>query len=309
MSAISLKFLKTFQIAAQVGSFATTAIKLRITASAVSHQIRGLETQLAVALFTRGPRELTLTEAGKKLLKQIDPAFAQLESATTQLRNRSNRTALRLQVPPFFAQELLLPRLGAFSAAHPETDLQIATRSAPPEPHSTDADVSVALGTGQWPDLLTRRLFAQTFVPACSPGLLQTSGVSQFTDLARESLIVHSRRIDLWDRWAEQAGLANLQPRQQIRFDTMSAVVDAAERGVGFALVSAPLARARFDIGTLSQVFSQQVGTGESYFAVTRAADASLPAVRALLDWMVSEFGEADRGHHGDEEHSQRGEL
>ena len=120
---------------------------------------------------------------------------------------------------------------------------------------------------------------------------------------------MHARRIDLWDRWAEQAGLANLQPRQQIRFDTMSAVVDAAERGVGFALVSAPLARARFDIGTLSQVFTQEVGTGESYFAVTRAADASLPAVRAQLDWMVSEFGEADRGHHGDEEISPRGEL
>ena len=69
------------------------------------------------------------------------------------------------------------------------------------------------------------------FVPACSPELLRTSGVRDSADLAGESLIVHARRADLWDKWAQAAGLAPLQPRQLIRFDTMSAVVDAAERG------------------------------------------------------------------------------
>lgn len=290
MPAISLKFLKTFQIAARLGSFAAAAGELHLTPSAVSHQVRALEEQLGVALFKRGPRSLSLTDQGTRLLAQIDPAFVQLETATADLRAQRNRVLLRLQVPPFFAQELLLPRLGAFSAAHPDTDLQIATRSAPLEPHADDMDVSVSLGAGLWPGLVARALFGQAFVPACSPALLRESGVRDCADLARESLIVHARRADLWDRWAQVVGLASLQPRQQIRFDTMSAVVDAAERGVGFALVATPLTQARFDAGTLMRVFTHEVGTGERYYAVARVAESRQSAVRALLDWLVAEF-------------------
>jgi LysR family transcriptional regulator, glycine cleavage system transcriptional activator len=290
LPATSLKFLKTFHIAAQRGSFAAAAAELCLTPSAVSHQVRGLEEQLGVALFQRRPRSLSLTEQGARLLEQIDPAFATLEAATAELRLQRERVPLRLQVPPFFAQELLLPRLGAYSAAHPHTDLQIDTRSAPLKPHGEDVDVSVALGPGQWPGLVARALFAQAFVPACSPALLHTSGVRDFADLAGESLIVHARRADLWDKWAQAAGLAPLQPRQLIRLDTMSAVVDAAERGVGFALVATPLTRARFIAGTLTRVFAHEIGADESYYAVARTADARRGAVRELLDWLEAEF-------------------
>ena len=136
-----------------------------------------------------------------------------------------------------------------------------------------------------------QRLFAQTFVPVCSPQLLQTSGVREVAQLAGESLIVHTRRHDLWERWAASVGLQALQPRQEVRFDTMSAVVDAAERGVGFALVSAPLTRGRFARGALHRVFDQEITTGESYFVLLRAADAERPGVHALSSWLVSEFG------------------
>lgn len=295
MPAPSLKFLKTFQVAARCGSFAATAAELHVTPSAVSHQVRRLEEQVGVALFRRTPRSLVLTESGARLYARIDPAFAALEAAIAELRVQRARVPLRLQVPPFFAQELLLPRLGAFSAAHPHTDLQIATRSAPPEPHGDDADVSVALGPGPWPGLCSRTLFSQSFVAACSPELLRASGVRDYADLAGESLIVHKRRADLWDQWAQAAGLAQLRPRQLIRFDTMSAVVDAAERGVGFALVAAPLTRARFEAGTLMRVFAHEIGAGESYYAVARTADARRGVVRELLDWLETEFKPADR--------------
>jgi LysR family glycine cleavage system transcriptional activator len=291
MPVTSLKFLKTFQVAARLGSFTAAAAELCVTASAVSHQIRALEDQLGTALFDRGPRSLQLTASGAQLLARIDPAFAVLEDAVAQLRGAHARHALRLQVPPFFAQELLLPRLDAFGAAHPDTELQIATRSMPAEPHGAEVDVSVTVGSGRWPGLRARPLFAQAFVPACSPALLRASGVRRFADLAGESLIVHSRRADLWDRWAKQVGLGALLPRRQIRLDSMAAVVAAAERGVGFALVAAPLTQSRFASGTLTRAFPQEIATGESYYAVARVADSRQQAVRALLDWLVLEFG------------------
>jgi DNA-binding transcriptional ArsR family regulator len=54
----SLKFLKTFQVAAKLQSFKAAAEELFVTPSAVSHQIKALEEQLGVALFERGVRTL-----------------------------------------------------------------------------------------------------------------------------------------------------------------------------------------------------------------------------------------------------------
>src|SRR5476651_1795984 len=84
----SLKFLKTFQVAAKLQSFKATAEELFVTPSAVSHQIKALEEQLGVALFERGVRTLKLTDAGAHYLEHINDVFAKLESVTDQLQVR-----------------------------------------------------------------------------------------------------------------------------------------------------------------------------------------------------------------------------
>jgi LysR family glycine cleavage system transcriptional activator len=288
----SLRFLKTFQIAAKRGSFKAAADELCVTASAISHQIKVLEDELGLALFERGPRSLALTPAGAHYLEHIDAVFSRLESVTEQLRLRFSRAVLRLQVPPFFASELLLPRLAGFSAVHADIDIQIATDITPNTSHASDSDVSIIVGTGDWPDVQSTRLFAQTYVPACSPELLRQSRIRSMSDLAQEPLIAHNHRPDLWDRWAAVTGSGPLRPKQLIRFDTMSAVVHAAEQGVGIALVSTPLSASRFSAGSLIKLFDAELATGESYYLVTRPDDADLPAVRLLIGWMLEQFGD-----------------
>jgi LysR family glycine cleavage system transcriptional activator len=290
MTTPPLRFLKTFRIAARRGSFKAAADELCITASAVSHQIKILEDQLGLVLFERGPRLLTLTAAGTYYLEHIDAVFARLESATEQVRVRFRRQVVRLQVPPFFASELLLPRLKSFSALHGDTDIQIATDITPNEEHAADSDVSILVGSGEWRDVQATALFAQTYIPACSPNLLRDRRITTAADLARESLIAHNHRPDLWDRWAAKQGIEMLRPKQLIHFDTMSAVVHAAEQGVGIALVSAPLSAARFSSGALTKVFEDELATGESYYLVTRAADAERPGVAQLVGWMLKQF-------------------
>jgi LysR family glycine cleavage system transcriptional activator len=286
----SLRFLKTFHIAARRMSFKAAADELCVTASAVSHQIKSLEDQLGVALFERGPRSIALTDAGAHYLENIDALFARLESVTEQLRRRYSREIVRLQVPPFFASELLVPKLTGFSATNGDIDIQIATDGTPNEQHAPDADVSVIVGSGQWTDVQATRLFAQTYVPACSPELLRRTCIRTVADLSTESLIAHNQRPDLWDRWAALYGTDALRPKQVIRFDTMSSVVHAAEQGVGIALVSAPLAAARFSGGSLTRLFDTELETGESYYLVTRPEDAGRPGVSSLIGWLLKQF-------------------
>jgi LysR family transcriptional regulator, glycine cleavage system transcriptional activator len=285
-----LRFLKTFHIAAKLGSFKAAAEELCITASAVSHQIKALEDQLGLMLFDRGPRSLTLTAAGADYLEHINAVFSRLDFATLQLRMRHARELVRLQVPPFFASELLLPRLAAFSALHADTDIQIATDITPNDEPAPDFDVSIIVGDGEWSEARVTRLFAQAYVPACSPELLRQADIRKPSDLAHRPLIAHNQRPHLWERWAAMVGIEMLRPKQLIHFDTMSAVVHAAEQGVGVALVSAPLSASRFSAAALTRLFEHELETGESYYLVTRGPDVERPGVANLIAWLLQQF-------------------
>jgi LysR family transcriptional regulator, glycine cleavage system transcriptional activator len=283
----SLKAIKTFQIAAKHTSFAVAADELCITPSAVSHQIKTLETQLGLPLFSRSARALALTDAGARYLEQIDDLFMRLESVTEQLRARFGRSSVRLHVPAYFASEMLLPRLSEFSQLHAGIDLRIDTSGGHGRTHLAEADISVVVGTGPWNGLVAHDLFAQTMVPACSPELLAERPVRDYQDLNSHTLLVHEARRDDWDRWATAVGIRNLQPAQIVRIDSMSSATRAAEKKIGIALLPVELSRRKFASGRLTRVFDDELVTQENYTLLLRAEDENRDDIRALCAWLV----------------------
>lgn len=285
----SLKFLKTFQVAGGRASFKVAAAELFVTPSAVSHQIKSLERQLGVQLFRRGTRSLTLTDAGARYLAQIDDIFARLESVTEQIRARYGRTIVRLHAPPYFSSEMLLPRLASFARTHDALDILLETSVPHPRTHAPEADLSIVVGTGPWKGLVAHPLFAQNFVPACAPQLIATTPIATPGELAARTLIVDEGRRDDWDRWAQAHGLSPLRPAQLLRLDTMSAVIRAAEKGLGVALVPAALSARRFTSGRLTRLFDAELETHESYVLLARPEDAQRDEVVALTGWILTE--------------------
>jgi LysR family glycine cleavage system transcriptional activator len=287
MRTLSLKAIKTFQIAARHSSFALAAGELCITPSAVSHQIKTLETQLGLPLFSRSARALALTDAGARYLEQIDDLFTRLESVTEQLRARYGRNSVRLHVPAYFASELLLPRLSEFSKLHEGIDLRIETQGVHGRSHVAEADISVVVGSGPWNGLVAHPLFAQSLVPAAAPELLAEKPVLRHEDLNQHTLLVHEARRDDWDRWAESVGLRDLRPLQIVRIDSMAAATRAAEKSIGIALLPAELSRRKFASGRLARVFDDELVTKEDYTLLVRAEDETRDDIRALCAWLI----------------------
>ena len=283
----SLKAIKTFQIAAKHTSFAVAADELCITPSAVSHQIKTLETQLGLPLFSRSARALALTDAGARYLEQIDDLFMRLESVTEQLRARFGRSSVRLHVPAYFASEMLLPRLSEFSQLHDGIDLRIDTSGNGGRNHVAEADISVVVGTGPWNGLVAHPLFAQTMVPACSPELLAEKPVRRYEDLNAHTLLVHEARREDWDRWASAVGMKELRPAKIVRIDSMSAATRAAEKKIGIALLPAELSRRKFTAGRLVRVFDDELVTQENYTLLLRTEDENRDDIRALCAWLM----------------------
>jgi LysR family glycine cleavage system transcriptional activator len=286
----SLKFLKTFQVAARLKSFKAAAEELHLTPSAVSHQIKALEEQLGVALFERGMRTLALTDAGAHYLEHISDIFARLESVTEQLKMRYGRSILRLNVPPFFARALLLPRLASFTQAREDTDIRIETSSSAPKSHPPEADLSVVVGMGPWEGLTVHELFAQSFIAACSPGFLLENPIETYADLNGKNLLLHEERRDAWERWASGLKLPPIKPNRLVRLNTLSAVVLAAEQGVGVALVPSRLSADRFAAGGLVKLFTDdELTTNESYVLLHRPEDGAREDLQELTRWILSE--------------------
>ena len=283
----SLKAIKTFQIAAKHTSFAVAADELCITPSAVSHQIKTLETQLGLPLFSRSARALALTDAGARYLEQIDDLFMRLESVTEQLCVRYGRNSVRLHVPAYFASEMLLPRLSEFSKLHDGIDLRIETQGVHGRTHAAEADISIVVGSGPWNGLVAHKMFAQTMVPACSPELYAERPVLRYEDLNQHTLLVHEARRDDWDRWATAVGMKSLQPAQIVRIDSMSAATRAAEKSIGIALLPAELSRRKFATGRLKRVFDDELVTQEDYTLLVRVEDENRDDIRALCAWLI----------------------
>lgn len=286
----SLKYLRTFQVAGKHLSFKNAAAELSVTPSAVSQQVKNLEEFLGVTLFDRQTRSLVFTSAGRNYFEFLNGMFERLESETRQLWSQYGRSIVRLSVPPFFATEALLPRLASFHHKYTETDIRVTTVPSAMRTHAPQSDLSILLGRDSRQELETYRLFRHRVVTACSPSLLEAQKCETLHNLDGQTLIVHDLRDDLWQRWAKSLGVPEPRPRKIIRFDSMSAVVRAAEQGLGVALVAWPTSRDLFTFGTLVRLFEKEIEVGDEFYLVHRPEDIQRAEVKNLAEWIVTEF-------------------
>lgn len=285
-----IRNLRVFCVAARHRSFKLAADELYLTPSAVSHQMRELEEALGVDLFVRKSRALEITAAGATLLEEIEPLLSALDRTLAQIARRGTRRTLRILLPPFFASELFIPRLTGFCAEHREIDIQIDTRDPRPSLHPATADVSILLADTEPQGVRASRLFTLSLAAVCAPQHAAAVARLGSAVLREMPLIVHKPRPYAWASWAEQVGLNAPEPKNVIELDTMYAVVRAAERGVGVALVPSRLCETWFRSGSLVSIFATELLTADTYFLVSREKDAGKPEIRALTDWALSQF-------------------
>src|SRR5918999_316827 len=113
-----LPAIRCFEAAARHQSFTRAAEELGMTQAAVSYQIKVLEDRVGGPLFLRGPRGVALTETGRRLAPAVTDAFAALQAAFGDL-SEAEEGVLAVSATATFASNWLVPRLGAFSLAHP----------------------------------------------------------------------------------------------------------------------------------------------------------------------------------------------
>lgn len=285
-----MRSLRAFQLAARHLSFKLAAEELFITPSAVSHQVKNLEDFLDIDLFIRKTRALELTAPGKNYFDFLDAMFTRLQTETHQLRAEYGRTMIRVCLPPLFASEIFMPQMEALQSIMPDTDIRISTQPSLMKVHPAEADLSILLGNDEWEDLTTYALFRRRLVIAAAPSLSKKVDKSSFASLNGQTLIVHESRPNAWSNWAKHIGRPAPQAGNILRFDSKTAVIQAATQGLGFAIVSLPMSERWFQNGDLEKVFETEWITDENFYLAHRPDELNRPEVVDLIDWVIREF-------------------
>jgi DNA-binding transcriptional LysR family regulator len=155
--AIELRLLRYFTAVAEEGHVGNAAARLFISQPALSQQLRALEEQVGVPLFTRHARGVELTESGEVLLAEAREVLARsdrLDQAVEEL-SRGEADRLRLGILPGVPPGLLPGLLARFRETHPEARLEVVELTTPEQLERLTAG-SLDLGLVREPVMDTR---------------------------------------------------------------------------------------------------------------------------------------------------------
>ena len=291
-----LRALHAFEAAARHHSFAAAANELGVTPTAISHQIRQLEEACGVKLFQRRPRPLLLTSAGARLYPALRDGFDALVTAMALLAEEDAQTPLRVTSPNAFASKWLVPRLPKWREENPTVTLEIIGTDAVLDVRAGATDVAIRYARKPPLDLMAHEVFRDTFVPVCSPRLLEQHGpIDRAADLLRFPLI-HYDWINsdpdkpTWRQWLAVARSIDpdfnpLEKAWDLSFREELHAIDAVIGGQGVAICSDVVVSNELRSGQLVKAHPLAL-PGYGFYLVSMPHSPQAPVIEAFSMWM-----------------------
>jgi LysR family transcriptional regulator, glycine cleavage system transcriptional activator len=279
--------LRAFEAAARRLSFTEAARELHVSQAAISRHVRALERDLGRPLFRRMHRQVELTPPGKRLAGELGAGFAQIQRAVEAVRGGATRR-LRVTVEPAFAARWLVPRLGRFSAANPDIELELEA-SDELRVLGRDADIAIRFTslTARRPRGRARKFSCLDGFPVIAGGRTRPGRRRSDDDVLGYRLL-HDDDGTAWRSWFAAAGLAGYEQAKHLHFNDSSLVLTAALRGQGVALSPPLYIASELKSGRLVRLGHTLVTFGD-YWLLEAADRASAKVRTAFVRWLDGE--------------------
>lgn len=290
-----LNAVKTFEVAARMGSFVLAAAELGVSAAAVSQQVKHLEEFLGRKLFARAGNRITLTDAGHAVYPQASRALSDIAAMTVRiLEGDLHARRLVISVPFSLAEPWLTPKLPALLELYPQLSIDIRVEDDPVDLMRHDIDLRISYGDYHYPGLEVVQLAHDEVIPVCSPEFWSTYGNQNF-DLAKipQNLFIHTHwgvnyaSLPTWSDWFSQTSSSHYpDPTQGRRSGLSSLSISLARQGLGIALGQKLMARGDLESGRLIALSSLSLRLGHPYCAfvpIAKAGRADIKRMVALL--------------------------
>ncbi|SHM79045.1 transcriptional regulator, LysR family [Roseovarius litoreus] len=277
--------LRAFEAAARQMSFTLAAKELSISQSAVSHQVKSLETYFGVPLFYRARGSIRLTAEGRRLFNACESAFNNLAQISTDLPDSELRDTLTLSSPPLIFNWWLLPQLGEFARQHPNIRFrfQHLICGAPIQP--ADTDIALLWDTKIADGFVGAKMFDMDYSPVTSPRLAASLPPEFGPETLGQTTLLHEIDHSGWSNWLSNAGHPELATTSGWVFEDPGMMIEAAAAGQGVALGPFPLLDEMVGSGRLVRPFRQSIKTSDSYYMTVSTRSLSKPGIKLFWNW------------------------
>jgi DNA-binding transcriptional LysR family regulator len=295
-----LEQIEAFIEGARAPSFRAAADACALSPAAFTRRVQALASYVGAPLFERTAGRLQLTEAGRRCLEELEPAYLELRRAAAAVGicgdGEDGRAVVALSLSHSLAVGWLIPRLEHFEATHPDISLMLRTRRDAIDIRRGDADLGLCFSDVDLAGLASRPLLEVDGTPVASPQLAAAFHADG-GDLGRQRLltVASPQNVNLWDWWAKAAGWSGaLKPA--VSFDILDAMYQVASEGFGVGMGSSPTVWPYLENGRLVRLGLPAARfPGGVYHLAARPERRRRRAVAAVWRWLEGQAADLPR--------------
>ena len=295
-SEMELRHLRLVWTVAEAGGLTKAAERLRLTPSALSHQLKALERIAGGALFRRDGRTMRLTAAGELLFEVAVRVLGLVASAEERLAklNQGSAGIVRLSTHCYTGYHWLPAVIRAFHVDHPDAEVSIvaeATRRPLPALYAREIDVAITTDRPDDANVRVRPVLRDEVVLLVAPWhpLAKKPWVEP-AEIAREHLLMYAERPENSVLCMEILRPAGLWPRKTTSIQLTEAIIEMVKSGLGVAALAEWAVHPHLRGGALVARRITRKGWMRTWHAVTWPESESGPLVTSFVDHVVATF-------------------
>jgi len=243
---MEIRQLKAFLAIAEHKTFTAGARQVNITQAAISMQIRQLEDEVGLQLFTRTPRRVILTEAGECLMERARRILREHDSAVAEIAELAGAEHGRLRIgsaSAMFATQQLPGILEKLKGRFPKAEITVSSGTSQTlvdKIQHGDIDIAFVSLPVETSSVQTDLLFSDEIVAIAHPkhALAKEKFISAAT-LAGEQLILGEQGGNTRRMIDDFFAAANVRPNVVMELNRQEAINQMVENNMGVGIAGA----------------------------------------------------------------------
>lgn len=288
---LDLRHLRLVAAVAESGGQTRAARKLNLTQSALSHQLRELETRVGAPLFIRASRRMVLTATGERVLASARRVLHEVETLERDLVTEAatgGAGVVRLATECYTCYHWLPGVVTAFRQDWPRVDVRIVAEATPdPVRALLDGALDLAIVAGDVDErkLGCTSLFEDEQVVVVAPDHpLARRTFIEPQDLQDEHLILYTTHSSENSVLREVLRPAGVEPRRLTRVQLTEAIVELVKAGLGISVLARWAIAPQLRDGLLIGIPLTARGFHRRWWAVTRPHETAPAYQQSLLE-------------------------
>lgn len=284
--------LEMFVEIARAGSIRRAALSRGVTASAISHALASLESQLGIRLFNRTTRKLSLTPAGEMLFHDLSESFLAIRESLERIEDYRSLPAGRLRVTALrdATTLLLAPRLPSFLERYPNIEVEVSVDDRFVDAVAEGFDLGIRYGGTVPEGMIAARLSPQLdWVVVGAPAYFERYGRPiQPTDLMQHRCIrirTGSGRVLAWEL-GEGSSMQSFDVPGVLTLGDTELSLAMTRAGIGLFYCLRERVQEDINAGNLEVTLDEWSSPGEGFYAYYASRKQIPRALRLFLDFL-----------------------